>query len=119
MHCALACIPPPPTHSLCEPYVTHKLLRDVFGNMAEEVASLYFVDGHPPRLRFREPFTREADIAAIAPRPDAPPWMVEETQLKRQGLLMLRRNVVLLRDPEDQDKFYPVRALGGGDCVCC
>ncbi len=63
----------------------------------------------------------EIDIVAIEPRPDAPEWMVEETHLKRQGLLTLRRNVVLLRDEEDSDKFYPVcvwRVCVGVCCVC-
>lgn len=33
----------------------------------------------------------------------------EEAEAVRRGLLALRQNVVLLRDPEDPNAFYPVR----------
>ena len=42
----------------------------------------------------------------------------------RRGLLSLRQNVVLLRDPEDPNAFYPVscipcRAAGGKQVLLC
>ncbi len=51
----------------------------------------------------------EAALAAIPPRrclmADMAP---EEVEAVRRGLLSLRQNVVLLRDPEDPNAFYPV-----------
>ena len=42
----------------------------------------------------------------MTPAPALPPPSCRT----RKGLLALRQNVVLLRDPEDPDKFYPVRS---------
>ncbi|GFH13216.1 cytosolic 4-alpha-glucanotransferase, partial [Haematococcus lacustris] len=42
-------------------------------------------------------------------REDSPHWLVEETERVRRGLLQLRQNVCLLRDPTDKDAFYPRR----------
>jgi len=35
----------------------------------------------------------------------------EEAETVRRGLLTLRQNVVLLKDPEDPNAYYPVRAV--------
>jgi hypothetical protein len=40
-------------------------------------------------------------------REDSPHWLIEETERIRRGLLRLRQNVVLLKDPEQRDAFYP------------
>ena len=62
---------------------------------------------HPaPRAR------SEAALAGIKPRSGLPPDLAAEVDLTREGLLKLRQNVVLLRDEEDKDKLYPVRAGG-------
>ena len=53
----------------------------------------------------------EVAIKAIAPRPDSPEWLVEEIARTRAGLMRLRQNVVLLRNPDDGESFYPVRIL--------
>ena len=50
----------------------------------------------------------EAAIKAIEPRPNSPDWLVEEVQRARAGLMRLRQNVVLLRNPDDSESFYPV-----------
>jgi hypothetical protein len=40
-------------------------------------------------------------------RPNSPGWLVEETATIRKGLLTLRQNLVLLRDPENPEALYP------------
>jgi 4-alpha-glucanotransferase len=40
-------------------------------------------------------------------RPNSPDWLVEETATIRKGLLTLRQNLVLLRDPENPEALYP------------
>lgn len=95
---------------LCEPYVTQALLEREFGEdgLAAEVAARYFSEGHARRYRFRAQYASEAALAALRPRPGLPPELAEEVDRTRRGLLALRQNVVLLRDPEDPEKFYPV-----------
>jgi hypothetical protein len=51
-------------------------------------------------------------------REDSPHWLIEETERIRRGLLRLRQNVVLLKDPEQRDAFYP-RSVGAGISIVC
>ena len=49
-------------------------------------------------------------------RPGSPQWLIEETTRTRVGLMRLRHNVILLREPSDPDNsFYP-RWVGGSVC---
>jgi hypothetical protein len=43
----------------------------------------------------------------MKPRPNSPDWLVAETAQIRKGLLTLRQNLVLIRDPENPDALYP------------
>lgn len=43
----------------------------------------------------------------LKPRPNSPDWLVAETAQIRKGLLTLRQNLVLVRDPENPDALYP------------
>lgn len=54
----------------------------------------------------------EAGIAAIRARADSPGWLEEEVARTRTALLHLRQNVVLLRNPDEPDSFYPVCSGG-------
>lgn len=45
-------------------------------------------------------------------RPNSPDWLVEETAKIRKGLLTLRQNLVLVRDPENPEALYPRCAQG-------
>ena len=94
---------------LCEPYVTNALLERTFGEgeLAAEVAARYFVDGPGRRLKFRSQFSTEAAIWALQPRPGLPKELADEVNATRKGLMALRQNVVLLRDVEDPERFYP------------
>ena len=42
-----------------------------------------------------------------APALASPAWLLEETDDTRTGLMKLRHNVVLLKDPTEPDHFYP------------
>ena len=61
----------------------------------------------PGRFRFRPAYASERAIAAIKVRPDSPAWLLAEAEATRAGLLALRQNVVLLRDPANEEHFYP------------
>ena len=95
---------------LCEPYVTQSLLERTFGEgeLATEVAARYFMDSPGRRFRFRGQFASEAALSALRPRPGLPQELADEVELTRKGLMTLRQNVLLLRDPEDPERFYPV-----------
>ena len=62
-----------------------------------------------PRCHARLPRS-EAGLATIAARPGLPTELESQVNEVRKGLLELRQNVVLLRDPDDPEVFYPVRA---------
>lgn len=97
---------------LCDPYVTPAMLEKEFGEMASEVASRYFNDGPTPqRLKFRKQFAEEDGICMLRAKPGLPEVIAEELEHTRKTLLNLRQNVVLLRDPEDPERFYPRFAL--------
>jgi 4-alpha-glucanotransferase len=98
---------------LCEPYVTNALLERTFGEgeLASEVAARYFVDGPGRRLKFKKQFSTEAALFNLQPRPGLPKELADEVHATRKGLLALRQNVLLLRDPEDPERFYPRFAL--------
>lgn len=53
----------------------------------------------------------EAAIAAIEARPNSPEWLQEEVARTRKGLMQLRQNVVLLRNSDEPDSFFPVSSL--------
>jgi hypothetical protein len=53
----------------------------------------------------------EAAISAIEARPNSPEWLQEEVSRTRKGLMRLRQNVVLLRNGDEPDSFFPVCCL--------
>lgn len=95
---------------MCEPYVTPTILERTFedAELAAEIEARYFAEGPGRRLKFRSQYTTEASLSAIRPRAGLPKEMAEEVDAIREGLLALRQNVVLLRDLEDPNRFYPV-----------
>lgn len=94
---------------LCDPYITWPILESLFGvELAGEVTCKYLVEVGNHRYRLRPQYSSEAALAAIKPRTGLPPDLVAEVEFIRDGLLKLRQNVVLLRDEEDPNRFYPV-----------
>lgn len=98
---------------LCEPFVTQSLLEKTFldEELVAEVAARYFVEGPGRRLKFRQQYASEEALWALRPRPGLPKELANEVEATRKGLLMLRQNVVLLKDLEDPSRFYPVSLL--------
>lgn len=95
---------------LCEPYVTQALLEKTFGEgeLCAEIATRYFVDGPGRRYKFRPQCSSEMALWMLQPRPGLPLDFADELETTRKGLMSLMQNVVLLRDQEDPEKFYPV-----------
>ena len=78
------------------------------------VCDLWAGCGHSACMRsMRSPRDLIRDLARphAQAREGSPQWLVDETDRIRRGLMTLRQNVVLVRDPEDKDAFYP-RCVG-------
>lgn len=101
--------------SFAEPYVTKTLLKKLFGpELASEVSARYFVEGEGPGgYRFRPEYCSEKVLWDLKERPGSPDWLIEEITKTRKGLLTLRQNLILVRDPEDPQRFYPRFGLMG------
>lgn len=98
---------------LCQPWITDDVLRELFGaELAPEVAARYLQEQAGGRYRFRQQYASEAALAGAPVRCGLGAQLApEEAEAVRRGLLALRQNVVLLRDPEDPNAFYPRFAL--------
>ncbi|PSC73748.1 4-alpha-glucanotransferase DPE2 [Micractinium conductrix] len=98
---------------LCEPYITDEVLRETLGaELAVEVAARFLQEQAGGRYRFRKQYASEAALqAAPLGRLFSDLRGEKEQEVVRRGLLSLRQNVVLLRDPEDPTAFYPRIAL--------
>jgi hypothetical protein len=104
---------------LCEPWVTSERLRALFGDRDGEAAGRFFEetgaetkpDGTvSTTYRFRKEYNTERGLLsseALRVRDGSPDWLVKETEELRRGLMTLLQNVILLRDPDDADAFYP------------
>ena len=104
---------------LCEPWVTSERLRALFGDRDGEAAGRFFEetgaetkpDGTTSTTyKFRKEYNTERGLLsseALRVRDGSPDWLVKETEELRRGLMTLLQNVILLRDPDDADAFYP------------
>eukprot|EP00878_Enallax_costatus_P029222 GHUV01031667.1.p1 GENE.GHUV01031667.1~~GHUV01031667.1.p1 ORF type:complete len:243 (+),score=14.94 GHUV01031667.1:61-789(+) len=100
---------------LTEPYVTKALLKKLFGpELASEVSARYFIEGEGPGgYRLWPEYYSEKVLWELKERPGSPDWLVEEIAKTRKGLLTLRQNLILVRDPEDPQRLYPRFGLMG------
>eukprot|EP00879_Flechtneria_rotunda_P016824 GHRR01017609.1.p1 GENE.GHRR01017609.1~~GHRR01017609.1.p1 ORF type:complete len:841 (+),score=284.87 GHRR01017609.1:629-3151(+) len=98
---------------LTEPYVTKALLNKLFGpQLAAEVAARYFIEGEGPGgFRFRPEYFSEKALWDLKARPNSPDWLLEEVAITRKGLLTLRQNLLIIRDPDNPERLYPRFAL--------
>jgi hypothetical protein len=52
----------------------------------------------------------------LKPRAGSPDWLVRETETIRRGLLSLRQNLILIRDPSNPEVMHPRCDAGGRSC---
>lgn len=95
---------------LCEPYITRKILLDVFEDckIAAEVIFNYLEEGPHQRYVFQSKYDSEASLWELRPSFKLEEPAAVKAQKIWLGLIRLRQNVVLLQDPENADHFYPV-----------
>ncbi|KAL6774611.1 DPE2 [Auxenochlorella protothecoides x Auxenochlorella symbiontica] len=95
-------------HRLEEPYVTLALLTAELGDvLAAEAASAFFEPSYGDRLRFREEYASEVVLRTLTVPEGMSGLAVSAWPRIHETLLLMRRNVLLLRDPEDPQKLYP------------
>eukprot|EP00898_Chlorokybus_atmophyticus_P004883 jgi/Chlat1/5396/Chrsp35S05221 len=93
---------------LTMPYIRWQHIQDTFGPRAHDVTLKYLEEFAPQRFRLKEEYSTEKKIVeATKVDESAPEFLRLELQVIRKGLMALRQNVALLRDPEDPHLFYP------------
>jgi len=93
---------------LTEPYIRSHLLHRHFGWDAQDIQTKFFEPTGEHSFRFRPEYSSEKAIAKALPTSGAlRPDEIAYNQRIRAGLMLLVQNVVLLRDSDDPNKFYP------------
>ena len=93
---------------LTKPYIRKHIVDALFGSRAGEVTLKYLEEGSSGMLALRGAYAEECQIVeSLTPRKGSPNWLMDEMEEDLRGLLSLRQNVVLLKDPEDSRRFYP------------
>jgi len=95
---------------LCEPYIRTHILDRYFGEHAVEVRNTFLDEIGYHSFRFKPEYNSEKQIDAALPTTPSTTLSSEaarHNQFVKDGLFRLIQNVVLLRDPEDGNKFYP------------
>ncbi|CAM6114987.1 unnamed protein product [Calypogeia fissa] len=93
---------------LSQPYVRCHLLQEKFGNRWVDIANKFFQEYEHLCYEFKEEFNTEKKVlAAVQPRDDAPEWLLNEAEETKNGLFDLLHEIVLIKDTETQDMFYP------------
>ena len=92
---------------LCDPYIRRHILEGLFASNAAEYAGKYFVEYQENCFRFRPQYATEERVKALRAREGSPLWMHTELEDVKAKLCRLHENVVLIRDPEDDQRFYP------------
>jgi len=93
---------------LTKPYIKKHIVDELFGNRSGEVILKYLEEAGSGMFVLRNAFAEECQIVeSLTPRRGSPKWLTEEMEEDLKGLLSLRQNVVLLKDPEDSRRFYP------------
>ena len=74
------------------------------------MATTFFREDVHRRFHLKEEYDTEVKIKALQPQPYIT-WLQTpaETEEVKDGLLTCVQNVVLIRDPDNPDVFYPVR----------
>ncbi|PKA61776.1 4-alpha-glucanotransferase DPE2 [Apostasia shenzhenica] len=92
---------------LSSPYIRQNMLEDKFGSIWPIIASGFLNEYTIQCYEFKmECNTEKKIITKLLSSPEKTLWEGKELEIRR-GLLDLIQNVVLIRDPEDQRKFYP------------
>nr|ACN50178.1 disproportionating enzyme 2 [Annona cherimola] len=92
---------------LCRPYIRQEILQEKFGAFWTVIAAHFLNEYQKNCYEFKEDCNTEKKILSILKTSaERLLWMDKEDNI-RSGLFDILKNIVLIRDPEDQRKFYP------------
>ena len=85
-----------------KPYVTNDLIRDIFGNYADDVLNTFFEKTSNDVLKFKSEFDTQRKIDAfLGSKTD------DQPQIIKSGLFNLINNVLFIEDETNKNHFYP------------
>lgn len=92
---------------LTRPYIRHEILQEKFGSFWPIIASNFLIEYQSHCYEFKEDCNTEKKIVAkLKSCPEKAFWLENEDKI-RWNLFDLLKDIVLIRDPEDNRKFYP------------
>lgn len=92
---------------LSRPYIRQNILQVKFGAMWTVIASCFLNEYAKQCYEFKDDCNTEKKIIEkMGLSPEKSLWAGNEVEVQR-GLFDLLQNIVLIRDPEEQGKFYP------------
>ncbi|KAJ0978933.1 hypothetical protein J5N97_014407 [Dioscorea zingiberensis] len=92
---------------LSRPYIQQGNLQEKFGSLWTIIASTFLNEYQKLCYEFKEDCNTEKKIVAkLKTSPEKSLWIEKEEKI-RKDLFDLLQNIVLIRDPEDERKFYP------------
>lgn len=92
---------------LTRPYIRQEILQEKFESFWPIIASTFLIEYQKNCYEFKEDSNTEKKIVAkLSSSPEKSIWLEKEEEL-RDDLFDLLKDVVLIRDPEDNKSFYP------------
>lgn len=92
---------------LSRPYILQEILQDKFGPSWTVIVANFMNEYQKQRYEFKEDCNTEKKIASKLKSCVERSLFLESEEKLRRDLFDLLQNIVLIRDPEDQRKFYP------------
>ncbi|KAM7270713.1 hypothetical protein ACFE04_029927 [Oxalis oulophora] len=92
---------------LSSPYILQEHLKESFGDSWTLVAANFLNEYQKDRFEFKEDCNTEKKIAAKVKSCAESSVLLDNQDKIRRDLFDLLKNIVLIKDPEDERKFYP------------
>ncbi|KAL9336080.1 hypothetical protein Peur_070568 [Populus x canadensis] len=89
------------------PYIRQEFVQETFGASWTFIVSNFLNDYQKGRYLFKEDCDTEKKIASKLKMLAEKSMLLESEDKIRRDLFDLLKNIVLIRDPEDESKFYP------------
>ncbi|XP_006658074.1 4-alpha-glucanotransferase DPE2 [Oryza brachyantha] len=92
---------------MSRPYIRQEILEEIFGSFWTVIAANFLNEYKKQCYEFKEDCNTEKKIISkLKTSSEKSLWLEKEDNIRR-GLFDLIQNIVLIRDPEDNTKFYP------------
>ncbi|XP_010525431.1 PREDICTED: 4-alpha-glucanotransferase DPE2 isoform X2 [Tarenaya hassleriana] len=92
---------------LSKPYIRRKFLEEKFGDFWPFIASNFLNETEKDCYEFKDDCNTEKKIAAKLKLLAEKSLLLDDEDKVRRDIFDILRNIVLIKDPEDERKFYP------------